>query len=93
WLGGLKDVNPDNWREASPLEYAGENTPPIIFINSAQPRFHAGRDDMIKILDANGIYSEIHTIPNTPHSFWLVHPWFETTVTYTVDFLNKVFEN
>ncbi|HSP82747.1 MAG TPA: alpha/beta hydrolase [Gillisia sp.] len=92
WLGGLKEENPSSWREASPLEYTGDSTPPIIFINSTQPRFHAGRDDMIKILDANGIYSEINTIPNTPHSFWLVHPWFETTLNYTVEFLNKVFK-
>lgn len=91
WLGGSKDENPANWKEASPLEYVDKNTPPTIFINSAQPRFHAGRDDMIKMLENNSIYCEVHTIPNSPHSFWLVHPWFETTVTYTVDFLNKVF--
>ncbi|MEP6262212.1 MAG: alpha/beta hydrolase [Gillisia sp.] len=92
WLGGLKSENPANWKEASPLEYVNKITPPTIFINSSQPRFHAGRDDMIKILDANGIYNEVHTIPNTPHSFWLVHPWFEPTLNYTVDFLNKVFK-
>ena len=91
WLGGMRDENPSNWKEASPLEYVDENTPPVIFINSAQPRFHAGRNDMIKLMDNNGIYSEVHTIPDTPHSFWLVHPWFEATVSYTVDFLNKVF--
>lgn len=93
WLGGLEDENPANWKEASPLEYVDKNTPPTIFINSAQPRFHAGRDDMIKILNSYGIYSEVHTLPKTPHSFWLVHPWFEATVTYTVDFLNKVFKD
>lgn len=92
WLGGLRDENPSNWKEASPLEYVDGNTPPTIFINSTQPRFHAGRDDMIKILDSNGIYSEVHTIPDTPHSFWLVHPWFETTVSHTVDFLKEVFK-
>jgi len=91
WLGGMRDENPANWKEASPLEYVDEKTPPTLFINSAQPRFHAGRDDMIKILDNNKIYYEVHTLPETPHSFWLVHPWFETTVSLTVDFLNKVF--
>src|SRR5690606_12016167 len=93
WLGGLKDENPKNWKEASPLEYIDKNTPPTLFINSAQPRFHAGRDDMVKILDEHGICSEVHTVPDTPHSFWLVHPWFETTVTNTVEFLNKVFKD
>ena len=93
WLGGLVDENPKNWKEASPLEYVNEKTPPTLFINSSQPRFHAGRDDMIAILNKYNIYNEIHTIPDTPHSFWLMHPWFETTVNYTVSFLNKVLKN
>lgn len=93
WLGGMRDENPSNWREASPLEYVDKNTPPIIFINSAQPRFHAGRDDMLALLNNNNIYNEVHTLPETPHSFWLMHPWFETTVTFTVEFLNKIFRD
>ncbi|MTI28814.1 alpha/beta hydrolase [Fulvivirga kasyanovii] len=92
WLGGYKSEIPEIWKEASPLEYAGSSTPPVLFINSAQPRFHAGRDDMIKILNSHSIYSEVHTIEGTPHSFWLVHPWFEPTLNFTVDFLNMVFK-
>lgn len=91
WLGGLQSGNPENWKAASPLEYVNEKNPPTLFINSAQPRFHAGRDDFIEILDQNGIYNEVHTLPETPHSFWLMHPWFETTLHYTVSFLNKTF--
>ncbi len=93
WLGGLKDANFEKWKEASPLEYASAKTPPTLFINSAQPRFHAGRDDMIKILDSYGIYNETHTIPDSPHSFWLMHPWFEKTLQYTLSFLDKNFKN
>jgi len=93
WLGGLKDTNFKNWKEASPLEYVNEKTPPTLFINSSQPRFHAGRDDMMKILDKNGIYSEVHTLEDSPHSFWLLHPWFEPTLNYTVSFLDTVFKN
>lgn len=92
WLGGLQNENPKNWREASPLEYVDENSPPVLFINSSQPRFHAGRDDMLKILDSAGIYSEVHEIPQSPHSFWLLHPWFKQTSNYVVNFLNKVFK-
>lgn len=92
WLGGLRDENFKNWKEASPLEYVGENTPPTLFINSSRPRFHAGRDDMIKILNENGIYSEVHTLEDSPHSFWLLKPWFQPTLDYTVSFLNKVFK-
>lgn len=93
WLGGLEHENPKNWREASPLEYVGKDTPPTLFINSSQPRFHAGRDDMIKILDSLGTYHEVHSIADTPHSFWLVHPWFEETKETTLQFLDRIFKN
>lgn len=90
WLNGTKDTNFKNWKEASPLEYVNEKTPPVLFINSAQPRFHAGRDEMVSKLEACHIYNEVFTISNTPHSFWLMHPWFETTLGHTLDFLNKI---
>lgn len=93
WLGGTYEEKPGVWTEASPLTHAGKNTPPVLFINSSFPRFHAGRDDMIKILDSLGIYSEVHTFPDSPHPFWLFHPWFEPTVNYTVNFLDRVFKN
>uniref|UniRef100_UPI004048B3A0 alpha/beta hydrolase fold domain-containing protein n=1 Tax=Mariniflexile sp. TaxID=1979402 RepID=UPI004048B3A0 len=93
WLGGSREESWKNWKEASPLEYVNENTPPILFINSAQSRFHAGRDDMIAILNKYSIYNEVYTIPDTPHSFWLMHPWFEMTLNHTVNFLNKVLKD
>ncbi|KQC32683.1 esterase [Nonlabens sp. YIK11] len=92
WLNGSKEDNFQNWKEASPLEYLSPESPPTLFINSTQPRFHAGRDDMIAYLKQNNIYHEQYTIPGTPHSFWLVEPWFQSTLEYTIRFLNKVFE-
>ncbi|MCK7589083.1 alpha/beta hydrolase [Subsaxibacter sp. CAU 1640] len=89
WLNGTRDENFENWKEASPLEYVNASSPPILFINSSQPRFHAGRDDMVALLNDFGIYNETFTIEDSPHSFWLVQPWFETTLNYTVKFLNK----
>ncbi len=91
WFGGTYKQVPEKWMEASPLIYAGKDTPPILFVNSALPRFHAGRDSLIAILNKYGIYTEVHTIPNTPHPFWLFEPWFETTVDYMVKFLQKTF--
>ena len=90
WFGATFKEAPEKWIEASPIQYIGKFTPPILFINSALPRFHAGRDSAILILNKHHIYSEVHTIPNTPHPFWLFHPWFEPTVNYMVDFLDKV---
>ena len=91
WLGGTFEEATNHWIEASPLTHASDNAVPLLFINSALPRFHAGRDDLIRLLDRQGIYSEVHTFPDTPHPFWLFHPWFEPTAEYTIAFLDKVF--
>lgn len=93
WFGASKSQNFKLWKEASPLEYVGKRTPPTLFINSSQPRFHGGRDDMIKILAQNKIYYEVHEIKDSPHSFWLVQPWFEETLNFTADFLDKIFKD
>lgn len=92
WLGGTYERKPQIWEEASALTHAGKNTPPILFIQSQYPRFTAGHKEMIKKLDKYGTYSEVHKIPDTPHPFWLFHPWLEPTMKYTVEFLDKVFK-
>lgn len=93
WFGFTYKQNPEIWAEASPLNYVNEKTPPTLFINSALPRFHAGRNEFVQVLTLNNTYSEIYTIANTPHPFWLFQPWFDETYPKIVNFLNKVFEN
>jgi acetyl esterase/lipase len=90
WLGGTFEEKPDIWKHASALTHTAKNTPPVLFINSDMVRFHAGREDMIAILKQNGIYNETKEIPNSPHSFWFFHPWFEKIVTDTTDFLDRI---
>ena len=92
WFGFSKKENIKLWKEASPLTYASANTPPTLFINSSVERMHAGREDYIKILNANNIYTEVKTFEDSPHSFCLFNPWFDPTVKYIDDFLKKVFK-
>ncbi|MDP5201359.1 alpha/beta hydrolase [Flavobacterium sp. DG2-3] len=92
WLGGKSDEIPENWKNASALSHTDQNTPPVLYICSSIPRFHAGRDDMIKILNENKIYSEVQTIPDSPHSFWFYDPWFTQTISYSVRFLDTIFK-
>lgn len=92
WLGGSYDEKPEIWDQASALSHVDENTPPILFINSDMPRFHAGRDDMITELNKLGIYSKIKNIQNSPHSFWFFQPWFEEMVESTTAFLDEIFK-
>jgi len=91
WIGGTFPEEPLLWKAASPLFYVGKNSVPVMYVCSTQPRFHAGRDELIDILNQNGIYSESHTIPDTPHSFWLFEPWFDTTQNFILDYLINVF--
>lgn len=92
WFGYSKKDNPLLWQEASPLTYAGKHTPPTLFINSAVERMHAGREDYIKILTDNNIYTEVRSFEHSPHSFCLFEPWFEKTVFYIDYFLMTVFK-
>lgn len=92
WLQGSYEENPENWHNASALSHTDKNTPPVLFINSSFDRFHAGRDDMIAILNQNKIYSEVKTIKDSPHSFWFFQPWFDEMIGCTVQFLDKIFK-
>lgn len=92
WFGASYKEKPELWREASPLYHVNKRAAPIVFINSSIERFHAGRDEMIRVLKSFNIYYEVHTIENAPHTFWLFHPWFEKTAGFTIEFLDKIFK-
>lgn len=92
WLGATYEENKEVWTAASPVNHVTEHSAPVCFINSSIPRFHGGRDEIIEKLKAYNIYTEAYTIGDTPHPFWLLHPWFDTTVGYMVSFLDKMFK-
>ncbi len=93
WLGADLKENPVLWHNASALDHAGKNSVPMLFINSATPRFHAGRDELINKLTTFGIYTEVHTLPDTPHPFWLFNPWFDKVSAIILKFLNQQFRD
>lgn len=92
WFGGNFMEKTRLWKEASPIFYVSENSRPIQFINSSMPRFHYGREQIIKNHKNNTIYYEIKTFDDAPHSFWLFDPWFEKTGVFIVEFLDKIFK-
>ena len=93
WLGGRTVDEPDLWREVSPLNYVDKNAPAFVFMNSAQPRFHFGRDELVEKLNSFGIPSLIHEIPDTPHTFWLFRPWLDEALDHLIPFLKGIFDN
>ncbi|WAC41017.1 alpha/beta hydrolase [Pedobacter sp. SL55] len=91
WLGYPRTERLDLWEEASPLTYADKNNIPFLFLNSSVERMHAGRDEFTKKMDKKGVYTEVVTFENSPHSFCLYQPWFSQTVNHIDTFLKKVF--
>lgn len=91
FLGGSFEEQPETWKNASPLTHVNQFTPPTLFINSSIPRFHAGRNDIIALLNKYGIYNKVFTLNDSPHSFWFFNPWFQTMLQEITQFLKNVF--
>lgn len=90
WLGGSYSDCRGRWIAASSVYQVTQKSAPICFINSSIPRFHDGRDEMISELAKHDIYTEKHRIEDTPHTFWLFDPWFDLTVEYMTNYLDKI---
>lgn len=93
WFGYSKTEKPELWKQGSALTHVGAATPPTLFVNSSVARMHAGRDDFIAVLNQYGIYSEVHTFENAPHTFLFFEPWFTPTLAYIDGFLRRVFSS
>lgn len=89
WFGGRYAEQGALWREASPIRYVRPGMPAMLFIGSGQPRFSAGRDEMMAKMAAVGAASDKLVLPGTPHSFWLFDPWLQPTVDASVAFLRQ----
>jgi acetyl esterase/lipase len=97
FLGGSFADKPGVWRLASPITHAGSRSAPTLFINSSAtsgaPRqgtpILPGRAEMRDRLRAVGVGSELVVIPDTPHTFWLVNPWFDVVVGKTAAFFKQ----
>ena len=89
WLGGRYAEQPALWREASPIRYVHPGMPAMLFIGSAQPRFAAGREEMMDQMAQAGVASEKLILPDTPHSFWLFDPWLQPAVDASAAFLHR----
>lgn len=90
WLGGSFYEKPAIWKDASPIFWAHEKSPPMLFIKSGFPRFTAGQHELCGMMEIWGIYTEVHQFDVQVHPFWLLDPWVTPTVEYMAAFLQKV---
>ncbi|HEU5291568.1 MAG TPA: alpha/beta hydrolase [Cyclobacteriaceae bacterium] len=93
WLEGHYDSISDKWREASALYQVSKKSPPYLFINSSQKRFHAGYKAMVAQLASMDIKSEVIELKTAPHSYWFFEPWFTPMKTNIISFLNQTSKN
>lgn len=91
WFAHTKKEYYTLWERASPLSHAGPHTPPVLFLNSAVARMHAGQDDFIRVLDQYGIRHAVKQYAGAPHSFCLFEPWINTTVQDIDEFIQNLF--
>jgi acetyl esterase/lipase len=78
------------WIAASPINYVGPASAPTLFIKSTTLRpILPGRDEMSARLKLFGRDSAVIQFPETPHVFWLFHPWFDRVVEETDRFLRR----
>lgn len=91
WLGGLPEMTPDHWREASALEWITPESAPVCFINSQLPRYHDGRDSLVARYDSIGIPTRVVENDSQFHAFWFFDRWFEPTVDAAASFLKEIF--
>lgn len=92
WFGGSYSEKTALWHEASPLFYVNKNTPPILFLISAQERFSLGHKEMIKKMKPFGVSYQVTQISDSPHSFWLFDPWLQPSVEIVAKFLAQQFK-
>lgn len=92
WFGGRYAEKTELWHEASPVFYVNKNTPPILFLISAQERFSVGHKEMIEKMKPFWIPYQVTQIPYSPHSFWLFDPWLQPSVDTVASFLDQKFK-
>ena len=90
YVHGIYSKNRATWLAASPLYYVSRQSAPTLFIKSTvtQPVL-VGREEMCARLKLLGVDSAMIEFANTPHPFWLVHPWFERVLDDTDVFLRQ----
>ncbi|HET7537176.1 MAG TPA: alpha/beta hydrolase [Candidatus Didemnitutus sp.] len=88
FLGGNFNERPEVWSAASAITHVHAGSAPTLFLNSTVTNpILPGREEMRDKLKAAGVAAEIVVIPDTPHPFWLFHPWFERVVDESDRFL------
>lgn len=89
FFGGTAAELPAVYAAASPITHVRAGVPPVIFIEGEKDTLKIGRAEMMEKLKALGIETEVHTLKNAPHPFWMSDPWCAETVEIAATFFKK----
>jgi acetyl esterase/lipase len=89
FLGATCQEKPDIYAQASPLTHVRAGVPPTIFIEGEKDTVKIGRAEMQDKLRALGIETELYTLKDAPHPFWMSQPWCDETVEIAAAFFKK----
>jgi pectinesterase len=89
FLGATYQEKPELYAQASALTHVRAGVPPTIFIEGERDTLKMGRAEMQAKLRALGIETELHTLKDAPHPFWMSQPWCDETVAIAAAFFKK----
>lgn len=89
FFGAEFSAIPDVYKAASPITHVRAGVPPTIFIEGEKDGLKFGRAEMQEKLRALGIETDLHTLKDAPHPFWMSQPWLDETVDIAATFFKK----
>ena len=89
FMGGTWNERRENYVDASPITHVSESSPPMLFMDGEFDRPGQRYPEMIRKLDAHGVYHEFHVIKNGPHPFWSSDPFFKPALETVITFFDR----
>ncbi|MEZ0254775.1 MAG: alpha/beta hydrolase, partial [Chthoniobacter sp.] len=89
FFGATYQEKPEIYEQASPLQHVRAGVPPTIFIEGEKDTLKIGRAEMQDKLRTLGVETELHTLKDAPHPFWMSQPWCDEVVDIASAFFKK----
>jgi acetyl esterase/lipase len=89
FFGGTAEERPETYREASPITHVRAGVPPVVFIEGAKDTLKIGRAEMQEKLRNLGVETDLFTLEEAPHPFWMSQPWLDQSVEIAFSFFNR----
>jgi len=92
FLNGTLETATQTYHNASPVFHVSKASAPMCFMDGEFDSPGTRYPEIIRKLDALGIYHESHVMKNAPHAFWPSHPSFDPAMEIMVSFFDRSFK-